>query len=141
MKNFCLLIGGMLILTISTIAQNKKVCNQQNDCCKSNKNQPVVTKGYYAIGSNANQLTKSTYQQLCCLNHATSPVVNHQPNITKGYYAIGTGKDSLLKKQMGYVRASKPAKVEKGYYAVGGNQQKLRKNSSSLNCSCDCDCG
>lgn len=138
MKNFCLLISSILLLTLSPIAQTKKVCNPQNDCCKSQKKQPVVTKGYYAIGDNERQLSKETSALTCCSNNA-SLAGDHQPKITKGYYAIGTGKDSLLQKQPGYVKKTKPAKVEKGYYAVGNNQQKLN-NKEDLLKSCDCDC-
>lgn len=139
MKNFCLLLGGMLLLTLSPIAQNKKVCNPQNDCCKFTKKQPVVAKGYYAIGNNSSQLAKSTSALTCCKNNGTSLASTHQPKITKGYYAIGTGKDSLLKKQPAYATSTQPKPVSKGYYAVGNNHQKLGNKDGSLK-SCDCDC-
>ena len=139
MKKVCLLFSGMLLLTLFSIAQNKKACCLLNNCCQSLQTKTLVTKGYYAIGDNAKKLDKNTAGTVCC-NSEKSSVVNHQPRVTKGYYAIAPNQDSLLQKQQGYALAAEPPKIEKGYYAVGNNQQKLNKGRSNNNGSCSCDC-
>lgn len=139
MKKVCLLITGMLLLTLYSIAQDKMDCCQLNDCCQSLLTKSVVTKGYYSIGDNAKKLNKNTGGTACC-NNEKSPVVNHQPIATKGYYAIAPRQDSNPQRQSGFVQAAEPLKIAKGFYAVGNNQQKLHKGTIYINGCCNCNC-
>ena len=138
MKKVCLLIAGMLFLTLNSIAQDKMDSCQQNDCCQSLLTKSVVTKGYYAIGDNAKKLNNSG--QIACCNNYKFMDVTQQPKASKGYYAIAPRQESLPQRQPGFVHTDRSPKIVKGFYAIGNNQQKLYKGRSNLNGNCSCDC-
>lgn len=78
---------------------------------------PVITKGYYAIGNNAQKLAPS------------APLPSRPSAVTgvnKGYYAIGANRNKLPS-QAGFIPVSKKRPVvTKGYYNIGNNAEKLR---------------
>jgi hypothetical protein len=82
---------------------------------------PVVTKGYYSIGNNAEKLS---------MQSASRPEVTtteSYPAKQKGYYSIGDNKKKL-KKQLIAERTGKRSApvVTKGYYSIGRNNEKLK---------------
>lgn len=79
---------------------------------------PVVTKGYYSIGRNAEKLNNGPALQL----------VQTTTNYTaqKGYYTISEKRYKLPK----FYKVNTPAvrqkmNVKKGYYSIGDNNEKL----------------
>ena len=80
---------------------------------------PVVTKGYYAIGNNAQKLgTTST------LPTTTVSPTSAAPN--KGYYAIGKNSSKLPRQAAFIPLSAKRPVVTKGYYNIGNNAEKLK---------------
>lgn len=82
------------------------------------RNTPVVTKGYYSIGRNAEKLNNGPALQLVqTTTHSTAQ---------KGYYTISEKRYKLPK----FYKANAPApksraNVKKGYYSIGDNAEKL----------------
>ena len=79
---------------------------------------PVVTKGYYSIGRNAEKLNNGPALQLVqTTTHYTAQ---------KGYYTISEKRYKLPK----FYKVNVPAmrqktNVKKGYYSIGDNNEKL----------------
>ena len=79
---------------------------------------PVITKGYYSIGRNAEKLNNGPALQLVqTTTHNTAQ---------KGYYTISEKRYKLPK----FYKVNAPAvrqkmNVKKGYYSIGDNNEKL----------------
>lgn len=84
------------------------------------KQKPVVTKGYYSIGNNAQKLkSKELPIQLV-------EVTNINESITqKGYYSIKRNDSNRKKQFFIQVQDKKVPVINKGYYSIGNNAKKL----------------
>ncbi|MCY7421004.1 MAG: hypothetical protein LH478_04590 [Chitinophagaceae bacterium] len=138
MKNIWLFLIGTLLLSVVSNAQENKGCCQQNNCRKHQQNKPVISKGYYAIGNNAQKLATNSTIPIRCDSIETSATINKQ-TVTKGYYSIADNNNKLLRQQQKYT-TTLPSKVGKGYYAIGDNHKKLKNTHSYVNGCCICDC-
>lgn len=98
----------VLFSAITTVAQQKSTPASQG---------PVVTKGYYAIGNNAQKL--GTTAPL-----PTKAVSQTAPG--KGYYAIGKNSSKLPRQAAFIPLSTKRPVVTKGYYSIGNNAEKLQ---------------
>lgn len=79
---------------------------------------PVVTKGYYAIGNNAQKLGAATPLPIKAVA---------QPGATvKGYYAIGKNSSKLPGQAAFIPLSTKRPVATKGYYSIGNNADKLK---------------
>ena len=136
MKNIWLFLSGTILLSVVSNAQENKGCCQQNNCYKHQQNKPVVSKGYYAIGDNAQKLATHSTIPIRCNSIETSATI-HKQTVTKGYYSIADKNDQLP--QQKYI-TNTPVKVVKGYYATGDNHKKLKSTHSYVNGCCICDC-
>lgn len=125
----------MLFTPFMSWSQNKKVCICDNGCITA-AIVSAVTKGYYAIGNNAEKLAKCSN---CCSNNKSN-VDSEKQEVNKGYYAIGNNRKQL---QQGARNASSiqlRPKVQKGYYAIGNNNAKLQKEQAATGSAHQCTC-
>jgi hypothetical protein len=83
------------------------------------ENKPVVTKGYYAIGNNAQKLKRPFPAIQIQVGGSTTAV-------QKGYYNIGNNQDKLVAPLQTVKPSTKPV-IQKGYYSIGNNAEKLRR--------------
>ena len=77
--------------------------------------EPAVTKGYYAIGKNAEKLYSRS-------NPISFSSESADVNAPKGYYAI-KGNEKTSRQRIVLPKA-KPF-IRKGYYSIGNNADKL----------------
>jgi hypothetical protein len=85
----------------------------------SQQKSPPVTKGYYAIGNNAQKLAPSKPLHV-------KPVSLTGAEFNKGYYSIGKNR-AKLPSEAGYIPVSgKRPVATKGYYSIGTNADKLQ---------------
>ena len=77
---------------------------------------PPVTKGYYAIGNNAQQLG------------AAKPLPTKAVTQTggKGFYALGVNRSKLPARAAFIPMSTKRPVATKGYYSIGSNAGKLK---------------
>lgn len=104
-----LVMSVVLLFSVTTVlAQDAPVSKKR-----------TVTKGYYAIGNNAQKLSPSKPL-------ATKPVTLSGVEYTKGYYSIANNR-AKLSTEAGYVPLyNKRTVVKKGYYGIGNNGEKLK---------------
>jgi hypothetical protein len=104
------LSGMVLFASVITMAQQKEAPQQQP---------PVITKGYYSIGNNAQKLVTPSAPVLTTEASAQSTAP------AKGYFAIGNNR-----KKMATQTKINPGKrkvvVTKGYYSIGNNAERLQ---------------
>src|SRR5688572_8582588 len=116
MKTMTLLLSiAFASIYFPTYAQLKLDENQP-----SSPKPPIVTKGFYSIGNNAEKLTTT---------HASNGQRNNAPSVNrKGYYAIAPNHQKLQKntKAAGAEKLSK-REIKKGYYSIGSNSEKLKR--------------
>ena len=124
----------LLFTPLMSLAQDKKVCVCSNGCITT-PSVPVVNKGYYSIGNNAEKLAKCPD---CCTQEGSVKVEKQLSN--KGYYAIGNNSTKLQagKRSTGLNRVKPP--VQKGYYAIGNNYTKLQKQQPADGKDYQCNC-
>jgi hypothetical protein len=85
----------------------------------SQQKSPPVTKGYYAIGNNAQKLAPPKPLDV-------KPISITGAGFNKGYYAIGQNR-LKLPSEAGFIPVSRKRVVAtKGYYSIGNNADKLR---------------
>ena len=106
-----------LVVFVITLFSATAVMGQQNDGPPAQR--PVVTKGYYSIGKNAQKLAPATPL-------ATRPVVRSGAEHNKGYYAIGRNRAKLAGEAAFIPLSGKRPAVNKGYYSIGNNAEKLK---------------
>jgi hypothetical protein len=111
MRIYTLVMSVVLSFSITTaMAQDKTPRTTQY---------PVVTKGYYSIGNNAQKLGISRPL-------AVKPVSITGAEFNKGYYSIGKNWQKLPA-EAGFIPVSTTRPVAtKGYYSIGNNAEKLK---------------
>ena len=81
----------------------------------SGDNNPrFATKGYYAIGNNAERLSLGTTIRPDIVDGLPTPV-------SKGYYAIGDNKKKLNRHIIVLKNSGVPPRPTKGYYSIGAD--------------------
>jgi hypothetical protein len=111
MNTYKLVMFTLVLFSATTAAAQQKSAPASQ--------RPVVTKGYYAIGSNAQKLrTTSPLPTKAISPTSAAPV--------KGYFAIDKNR-SKLPGQAGFIPLSTKRPVAtKGYYNIGNNAEKLK---------------
>jgi hypothetical protein len=80
--------------------------------------QPIINKGYYSIGRNAEKL--KTGIEVKVMESSVQPVVK------KGYYAIESNNKKLSRLYSVDRAGDSPTPIRKGYYNIGNNSEKLK---------------
>ena len=111
MKKHTLVMSALFLFSAITAAA------QQNSAPATQG--PVVTKGYYAIGKNAQKLGTATPLP-------TKAVAQPAAAPNKGYYAIGRNSRKLPGQAAFIPLSTKRPVVTKGYYSIGNNAEKLK---------------
>jgi hypothetical protein len=110
MRMYKLVMSVVLLFSITTVMAQQKTPPASQV--------PVVTKGYYAIGNNAQKLGVSKPL-------AVKPVSITGAEFNKGYYSIGKNRQKLPA-EAGFIPVSTKRPVAtKGYYSIGNNAEKL----------------
>ena len=100
----------VLFSAITTAAQQKSTPALQG---------PVVTKGYYAIGNNAQKLGTTAPLPTKAISQTSAA-----PG--KGYYTIGKNSSKLPRQAAFIPLSTKRPVATKGYYNIGNNAKKLK---------------
>ncbi len=105
---------ALLLVSLAGLAQ------QPDSGAQIKQVSPIpVTKGYYAIGNNAQKLNMGQPVEMV-------PSETLYPPVKKGYYAIGDNS----KKAAGHIlilhKGRNLPEVKKGYYSIGNNKEKLQ---------------
>lgn len=105
-----ILTGLFMFLSLSLQAQ--KTGDQPQN--------PRITKGYYAIGTNHEKLAEG--QKI-----KTTDSDSAQSVAKKGYYTIGDNSKKLKNKKLlsNNTDSAKKNDIKKGYYSIGNNAAKL----------------
>ncbi len=138
MKFRTILLPAFLLLftlNLDGLAQQQKKCSAGSCCEKAVLKTPAtVSKGYYAIGDNAQKLTRKQMASSC------KPNINNenlavQPAENKGFFSIGKPNSKKQSKSSYAIACSnKPKTSDKGYYAIGGKTNDTQ--AIDLCCAC-----
>jgi hypothetical protein len=111
MRIYKLVMSVVLLFSITTVMGQQKP--------SPSSQAPIITKGYYAIGNNAQKLGVSRPLSV-------KPVSITGAEFNKGYYSIGKNRQKLPS-EAGYIPVSTRRPVAtKGYYSIGNNAEKLK---------------
>ena len=134
MKKLSIILSALFIsLPFFSLAQHNHANGDlSKDCCKQKQQStvPKVTKGYYAIGNNAQKLATG---KSCCIHDGSIA----KRNVSKGFYAIGDNNKKLPANNNELVSGSATTPVSKGYYAIGNNAVKLGLGKAACCCCFD----
>lgn len=136
MKTFSIILSAlMLSLPFTSPAQQSSgELDTIHDCCKkvNTLQKPAVTKGYYAIGNNAQKLNSGSVVYSACGHSAASAGNSTQPK--KGYYAIGDNSTQLPNKVDRIETGEVQLRASKGYYSIGNNAAKAGTGKTICTC-------